>query len=325
MLNKFSLIYAIIAACGTMAGLLASFSCLAYWWKHGRARSMPEVKLNREAWLHLGLGGLLLALFLHLLLVPLWFLMLQSFVSAVPGAICMIGVHQNVPAVAWTASVFKLVVPAVCLTWIIAEQLDRKDMHQTLLSFRVYMFGPLALFFIVAAGLDFLFLVSVDTTNQVGCCLAPQNQEPTPLAQFAGNSKLYLIFAIATLLMLTGFLLKQLRGRGYAALGAFGNILFLFLLACSLQTRLTSIYLPGNLPLANEHQCIFCLFLTSPLVVAGFALSWAGSSLGFAAYIIRIFLVRRKDAGQPRSRLNNYFRLSVIISWSGTVLLLVSL
>lgn len=269
ILNKFIVTYLLFSAISLilgMAALIVAWWVKRTWWIGQSAEEQSEVE--KRLYLIISLIGL--GFVFRLVLVPLWFVSLQSMIPSVPGAMCLFGVHQISTPVSWAATGFKILLPFFYGFWLVLDRLDRKVESRPFLETKLTFLFPFGLMMIVESALDLKLLFTVPP-RQVSCCTsffdAPSGTIPQVIDRF-GAVWVEVWYLLIFLIIGSGIInfLYQKKGRpawarilvearpfiGIQALIIIGALLSFFL---ALHTKISPLFL--HLPF---HHCIFCLW-----------------------------------------------------------------
>ena len=108
-----------------------------------------------EKRVYLVITVLALGFILRLFMVPLWFRSLHSMIISIPGAMCLVGVHNINPSLSYVASSLKLILPAFYGYWLILNQLDRKIATQPFMKQKLAALAPLGILIVIETILTF--------------------------------------------------------------------------------------------------------------------------------------------------------------------------
>ncbi len=268
ILNSYIIIYLICSVMSLYIGLVALFNgfyILMRWDKHNDT----EEQYYLEKRVYLIITVLFIGFSLRIFMFPLWFFTLNSMIISIPGAMCLVGVHNVSPTVAYTSSALKLILPSLYLYWLVLNFLDRKVETQPFMKKKLWLLTPLGVLILTETVLDISFFFSVPP-RQVSCCTSLFDVPRDDLLQIAVEStwRWVVIFYIMAAFFFSEsvyFLTAQKKGliSGKNWWGAKKWLIFLqtililstmivFILA--FQTKIAPLFL--KLPF---HQCIFCL------------------------------------------------------------------
>lgn len=276
LLNKYIVIYALFLVCSLGVGLLAAGYGLMVLLRR-RADDTVEKRHHLEKYLYLCTSAMLIGALVRIVMAPLWFAMLHSLIPAIPGAMCLAGVHLNVGGHAWAASSMKLILPLLYFSWIYITKIDRSRPDQPFFRLRQILLVPLTFFLFGEAFLDVRFLTGL-TPSPVTCCTAifDFNTQGIPQALTETHWYFVIVFFAALLLQMLAMLPRS-AGRWAPLSVIVLSIVLLGALPLALHTRLSPLILDSPF-----HHCIFCVLQNNPWVLFGFALSMIAIYLSFA-------------------------------------------
>ena len=249
-------------------GLIAAFNGFAVW-KNWNIESDAEDQYRLEKKVYLIITVLFLGFALRLLMFPLWFFILHTMIPSVPGAMCLVGIHNINPSVSYVASVFKLVMPVFYAYWLILNLLDRRIETQPFMKQKLWLLTPLGTLILIETIIDALFLFSVPP-RQVSCCTSLFDVPRNDLLQIVSESSwlwVVVFYSLSVILLCTMvyFFTAQkksmLTGKGwwfgkknFMLIETLFIILVFITFILSLHTKISPLFL--GLPF---HHCIFCL------------------------------------------------------------------
>ena len=305
IINRFISTYLLLSLLSLMTGLGALV--VAWWVKKALWAGQPieeQHELEKKLYLVLSLIGLGFAI--RLILVPLWFLTLQSMIASVPGAMCLYGVHQIRSPISWISTGLKILLPFIYGFWLVMDHLDRRVESHPFRETKLVFLFPLGLIMLVESSLDLRFLFTVPP-RQVSCCTSFFDAPPDVIPEiFTQTSWLWVkIWFILTLLIsgvgaaLYFFKKKKparktktpVENRPVAVIQLVFVMAALASFFLALHTKISPLFL--HLPF---HHCIFCLWqevwdapLFTALILIGY---WS-----FATYSGITFLKKYKRVG----------------------------
>lgn len=260
ILNTYILTYLLLSFLSLAVGLAAIVHglCVARKWRPERS-SEEQYALEKKVYLSITL--VTLGFYMRLMLVPLWFLTLQSLVPSIPGAMCLCGVHLAKTPYAFIATTLKFILPMAYGYWLALNALDRSIESQPLMRRKLYTLIPLGLLMVAESFFDLTFLFSVKP-RVVECCSSIFDDPAQRFLQtmtYSGWGWVIVFFAAGfVLLALATFLLRRVRSRAGILLWMLGPLtLIAFVLA--IHTRLSPMFL-----YAQFHHCIFCVWQKLP-------------------------------------------------------------
>ncbi len=231
-----------------------------------------EEKHLLEKDFYLAFSGIAVILLIRLFLVPIYFWTMQGFVPLIPGAMCLWGVFEAVPA-AWGALLLKFVLPIVYVGWMLLYYINGKSKANSLMQNMMAFFILISPLVIIDSGVDVLIFSAIRPL-QVGCCstaidVGPQ-LVPGAIGALSGQMQLLIVFflmagAFAFLLFLAAKHQKALWGALALSLPLAGVYVL----------NMTEVLAPWLLHLPFHH-CPFCLLQDHPLAVVFTTLIWLG-------------------------------------------------
>ena len=268
ILNNYIITYLVCSSLSLVIGLLAAVNGFLVWKKWDITNPADEqYRLEKKVYLIITI--LSLGFFLRILMTPLWFWTLHSMIISIPGAMCLVGVHNIAAPISYIASGLKLILPALYGYWLILNLLDRYVPTQPFMKQKLMFLTPLGILILAETILDASFLFSV-SPRQVSCCTSLFDVPREDILQIATESTwIWVVIFYILAFFISGeivyFLIAQKRsalpnrGRwfGKKSLMFFETLAILLLLVVfilALQTRISPLFL--GLPF---HHCIFCL------------------------------------------------------------------
>ena len=288
VLNFYIITYLICAVISLFIGSIATLTGYKIW-KRWDITNSAETQYRLEKKVYLIISVLSIGFILRLFAFPLWFLTLNSMIISIPGAMCLAGVHNANAPLAYIASTFKLILPAIYGFWLILNLLDRKVATQPFMKLKLFLLTPLGLLILSETITDIFFLFSVPL-RQVSCCTSLFDTPKNNLHQLISGSNwmwvvLFYVLALIILAEIIFFLIAQKKSTASIKKNWFGSkslmlietimIIFCFItFLLALQTKISLLFL--DLPL---HHCIFCLcqgvwdlFLSFCMIMTGLTL-----------------------------------------------------
>lgn len=298
ILNKIIIIYSLLLFCSLALGFIGGAAGILSLARVRQTRTLEQRKtLENRA--YLAMAAVLLGAGLRLVMLPLWFYMLEELVPVIPGAMCLKGVHQNVPFYSWAASAFKIILPLFYLSGILLYLIDRQLMTQPFMRIRHWLLMPLLLLLVTETWLDVQFLSGLQATA-VPCC----GQLSTPVS--AGGILLTTesswwpvgLFSLAFVFQTAIFRLPEKIPHRFLLAGIC-SLFLMVLLPLALHGKLSPLLLA--IPF---HTCIFCLLQTNPLSLLGFSLILIGGYLAFSFSMVGLaaWFTGSLEAVQPALR-----------------------
>jgi hypothetical protein len=280
VLNKFVVVYYLFLFISLAMGALAAASGL---WVllHTKNTATHEAARRFEKYLYLSISAMMVGAVVRLLMVPLWFFTLQGLVTAIPGTMCLAGVHDNVPIYSWLASGMKLVLPGLYMAWLFVIAADRQIVEQPFFRTRQLLLIPLIVLLLGESLLDVRFLTALKPTP-VSCCTAlfDLNTQNVPPVLTQSHWYFVALFPLALGVQTGLLLLRQTNAKVHLGIITLAVVAFISLLL-AMHTKLSPLLLETPF-----HHCVFCLMQTNALVLTGFVLLMAGIYLSVACGII---------------------------------------
>ncbi len=184
ILNAFTLTYLLCSTACLATIAMASLTGVNAGWRWDRSKE-TEDRYRLEKRVYLVVTLLSVAFVGRIFMIPLWFFALHSLIPSIPGALCLVGVHQASFPAAGISSGMKLITPALYLYWLQLHGADRRIPTQPLMQPKLLFLAPLGLFALVEVCMDLRSLFSVPL-RRVSCCAslidAPTDVLATPAA-----------------------------------------------------------------------------------------------------------------------------------------------
>lgn len=284
IINKYMVIYYLFLACSFILGLLSAVIGLKTIWKW-RFIKTPEEQYNLEKNFYLCSSAMFVGISIRIMMIPLWYFMLQSLIPLIPGAMCLAGVHACVPFYSWAASSLKIILPLLYFTWIMITILDNKMKKHPFLNFRHYFLIPVILFVFLETFVDMKYLFSL-APRTVTCCTAMFDLgSSSTTAQIFTETHWGWVLGFCVIFVLQNILmmLSKKNNRIIDSSLIIGSILLSIALLFSLHTKLSPVILE-----APFHHCIFCLVQINMFVLIGTAVLMLGVYFNFVYGLLRI-------------------------------------
>ena len=317
LLNKYIVIYFLFLFSSLAISLLSAtvgLKTILKW----RSDQTSETRRLLENKLYLCRSAMFVGASVRVIMAPLWFLMLQSLIPLVPGAMCLAGVHLAVPVYSWLASAMKLLLPLFYFTWIIIEMADRKIMAQPFLKFRHLFLMVVIIAVLAETFLDIKYLLAVKPVN-VTCCTALFDMGSDNIPPLLTESHWYFVIAFVLALVVQTVYLLRPRKEKMAFLLIIILALILFItLPLGLHTQLSPLLLD-----APFHHCIFCLLQNNFFILAGGGVSLLAIYFSFAYGLIGFIGNDKEGQAQIRGFLKKVRLISLFLSAAGFSLLLI--
>jgi hypothetical protein len=260
ILNAYVVSYLLLSFLSLLVGggaMLVGVGVVRKW----KEESSSEEQYQLEKKVYLSMTLVMLGLYMRLALTPLWFLMLQSFVPSIPGAMCLAGVHLLQTPYSFVSTVLKFILPMGYGYWLVLNSLDRRIESQPLMRTKLYALIPLGLLMLFETLSDLRFIFSVKPMF-VNCCSSLFDDPASALGQkltYSGWGWVIAYFVLSlSLLALSVYLWRRPRHRIGVLLWLLSPATIIaFVLA--MHTRLSPMLLH-----AQFHHCIFCIWQKKP-------------------------------------------------------------
>ncbi|HLA28131.1 MAG TPA: hypothetical protein VJZ49_09590 [Syntrophales bacterium] len=323
ILNDYIVTYLVCSFFSLLVGLVAAVNGF-HVWRRWDITSQAEEQYRLEKRVYLIITLLSLGLILRFLMVPLWFWTLHSIIISIPGAMCLVGVHNINAPLSYIASGLKLVMLPLYGYWLFLNYLDRKVVTQPFMKQKTVFLAPLGILILLETILDALFLLSVPP-HQVSCCtsLFDVPAESVPQVIPASAWSWVAVFYVLVLFIMgemVFFLIAQERsasskkGRwfGKKSLLISETLIIAFLSVVFIQalhTKISPLFL--GLPF---HHCIFCLCQDVWDVLLSMSMIFTGLIL----LLIYFWVVSLAGYGEVNETLSG--KMVKLLRWSGTLL-----
>lgn len=312
IINKVIAIYFFLLFVSIAVGLVGAgigLSSLIKWKKE-----LSHEKRNAiEEKLYLSMSAIFLGVCIRVVMLPIWFYMLQGLIPVVPGAMCLSGIHQNVPFYSWIASALKLVLPFLYLTWLTVSFIDRKNKEQPFLKLRHLFLIPLVVFLLVESFFDIAFITSLKPIP-VPCCTALFDMGSDTLPDLFTDRHWYFVGALLAVLIaqLAVLSISKFKITTFLAAG-FLSIAIFILLPLAHHTQLSPLLLETPF-----HHCVFCLLQNKPAILLGTILVLFGVYFSFSYAVVGLSAIKSGalDATQPSLKRLKWFAITVLVSGS---------
>jgi len=137
ILNNYIITYLVCSFLSLFVGLVAAVNGFQVW-RRWDITSQEEEQYRLEKRVYLIITLLSLGLILRFLMVPLWFWTLHSMIISIPGAMCLVGVHNTNAPLSYIASGLKLVMLPLYGYWLFLNYLDRKVVKQPFMKQKTF-------------------------------------------------------------------------------------------------------------------------------------------------------------------------------------------
>ena len=323
ILNNYITTYLVCSFLSLFIGIIAVIYGFPVW-KKWDLNKEDEEQYRLEKKIYLIITVLSLGFLLRILMIPLWFLALHSMIISIPGAMCLVGVHNAAPSISYVASSLKLVLPAFYGYWLILNMLDRKVVTQPFIKQKLMLLTPLGIFILAETIFDVSFFFSTPP-RQVSCCTSLFDVPRDDILQIAIESTwvwvvIFYILAIIILGNIIYFLIAHKKSTSSGRENRFGSkalmlvetplaIFFFVVFVLALQTKISPLFL--HLPF---HHCIFCLCQEVMDALISFCMVFIGITL----FTIYFWIVSSKNYADANPVLAP--NMITLLKWSGFML-----
>lgn len=243
--------------------------------------NLEEYEASEQKYYLLSMIGIIVLLG-RLLIVPVFFWMLQSLVPFCPGAMCAYGVMNVGSPYSFIDLTLKIVLPFAYGAWIVLELANRTHPELPLMTHLARSFLLILLpMVVIEAALDVLFVATVKPVF-APCCGSVYDVDPpfSPSSLFGPEFGMFLLVVLvilASILILVQWSPIKPRARSVPILilALSAGLVYLFVLHDT--------YAPLVLGLP-DHHCPYCLFQEFPDTAFFTVLFWVGiASAGWRA------------------------------------------
>ncbi len=247
--------------------------------------NLEEYEASEQKYYLLSMIGIIVLLG-RLLIVPVFFWMLQSLVPFCPGAMCAYGVMNVGSPYSFIDLTLKIVLPFAYGAWIVLELANRTHPQLPLMTHLARSFLLILLpMVVIEAALDVLFVATVKPVF-APCCGSVYDVDPpfSPSSLFGPEFGMFLLVVLvilASILILVQWSPIKPRTRSVPTLilALSAGLVYLFVLHDT--------YAPLVLGLP-DHHCPYCLFQEFPDTAFFTVLFWVGiASAGWRAIMER--------------------------------------
>lgn len=264
--SAMALLLSIIALILTIAMLFPTVKIFRQWNK-----SSQEDKPQLEKVFYLTFAAVVIVLGIRLFLVPLHFWTMQSFVPMIPGAMCLWGVFDAVPGVAWAGLLLKFVLPILYIGWLLLAYVNNKCRTHPLMQNMMGFFIITAPLVLIDSAVD-IFTFSQISPVQVNCCTSAIDVGNRPIPTLIGGVSGQLLLVAIFFIVAASFAASLLLALKYRV-AHWISLALSIPLAAILVVTITEVFTPWILRLPFHH-CPFCLFFQHPLAIVYTALLW---------------------------------------------------
>jgi hypothetical protein len=323
ILNSYIIAYLVCSFFSLLIGLVSAINGF-YVQSRWDITNQEEEQYRLEKRVYLIITLVSLGLLLRLLMIPVWFCTLHSMIISIPGAMCLIGVHNITTPYSYLASSLKLVLLPLYGYWLILNLLDRQVVTQPFMKHKLRFLTPLGMLILCETILDASFLLSVPP-RQVSCCTSLFDVPRENILPLVSQSTwLWFIMFYGLILFIWGellyFFVAQRRSTAFSQRWWFGNKTFMFLqtlvivftfvvFILALHTKISPLFL--HLPF---HHCVFCLGQE----VWDALLSFSMLSMGLTFFLIYFWVVSSVNYSNINLILTE--KMLRLLKWSGAML-----
>lgn len=323
ILNSYIITYLVCSSLSLFIGLAVAFNGFRIWRKWDiTSHADAQYRLEKEVYLIITIVSL--GFFLRILMVPLWFWSLYSMIISIPGAMCLVGVHNVNAPYSYVASALKLILPALYAYWLILNLLDRKVATQPFMKQKLMFLPPLGILIVIETILDISFFFSTPP-RQVSCCTSLFDIPREGVVQIVTEATwiwvvLFYVLAFFVVGEIIYFLFFQKRSTSPGKERWFGNksamfmqtlvIIVLFVVyILALHTKISPLFL--GLPF---HHCIFCLGQE----VWDALLSFSMIFIGLCLFVVYFWVISSSKYREVNPLLSE--KMVRLLKWSGCML-----
>jgi len=267
-------------------------------------KSDDEERHELEKGFYLTFSVVMVVLGIRLFLVPLYFWNMQSFVPLVPGAMCLWGVFNALPEIAWPSLFLKIVLPAAYLSWLLLARINSSCRTNPLIRNLMALFIILTPFLLIDFGTE-VYVLSQLSPVEVSCCSSAidvgTRLVPGAIGAVSGQTLLLLILFPYSLLYVASLMLST---RSRAA--RLNTLAITIPIGILLTVAITETLTPWLLRLPFHH-CPFCLFFQHPLSLVFIVLFWFGLATPWLTLVTRRLGRLNDEAKEVEDRLSKTF------------------
>ncbi len=278
-------------------------------------KSNEEEKYELEKDFYLTYSAVVIVLGIRLFLVPLYFWTLQSLVPAIPGAMCLWGVFNALPELAWPALCLKFILPVAYAGWLLLARINSgcktNPLMQNLMAFFLFL-SPIL---IIDSMVDILIFVKL-TPIEVSCCSSAIDVGPRPIPVWIGtlSGQTFLVLVFFSLsAVFTASLVLALRYKVFEWI----SLVLTLPLAGTLVLTITEALTPWLLHLPFHH-CPFCLLFQNYPSLVFVALFWFALATPWLILITKKLGSETDEARSVEARLRKttltYASIAMIIA-----------
>ncbi|GAB4411032.1 MAG: hypothetical protein OHK0032_06840 [Thermodesulfovibrionales bacterium] len=169
IINTYVVITLFIALLTVFLSIMLGVASLNIYRRWGDVRHVEErIAIENRSYLLLNIAVAIL--FVRLLSWPFFYATLQSFVSDVPGAMCIFGVTRVKPYLSGIVQIFKPAVSFAIGGWMLLNSLDRKTETAPLFKRKFLFLFIVSILIFADSSLDLIYLTGFKVANPVACC-----------------------------------------------------------------------------------------------------------------------------------------------------------
>ena len=318
ILNSYIITYIVCSLVSLLLGLTAVVNGIFALIKWDITKNADD-QYRLEKRVYFVITALCLSFFMRIFMVFLWFFALNSMIISIPGAMCLVGVHNVSVPLSYVATAMKLVLPSLYGYWLVLNYLDRQVPSQPFLKQKLFFIAPLGILMITEAALDMSFFFSAPP-RQVSCCTSLFDIPGEDVVNIiSGSSWIWVIsFYILSLLLISQVIYffffqkkssaheKKWFGNKYLLIASTGLIsLVIGTFIFALQTKISPLFL--ELPF---HHCIFCLLQEETDALISFLLIFMGLNLALI-YFWTISSSKYREVNNILSK-----HVMILLKWS---------
>ena len=235
---------------------------------------------------YLTMTAVVIALGIRLFMVPLFFWTMQGFVPSIPGAMCLWGVFNAIPSLAWGDLLTKIVLPVLYVGWLLMVLLNSRSGTNSAMRGLMAFFLLISPLAVVDSALDISIMLGIKPV-EVSCCSNAIDVGPRPLPAAIGDvsgQTILLVAFLASSLVFIAILRVSRKSRIWLAASLVTSIV----LAIGFTLTLTEVLTPWLLDLPFHH-CPFCLLFLHPLSILFTTLFWVGISAPWLVTMASVF------------------------------------
>jgi len=234
-------------------------------------RADEEEKYELEKEFHLTNAVVCIVFAIRMFAVPLYFWTMQILVPMIPGAMCLWGVFNTLPALCWSTLVLKLALPMLYFGWLILARINDRCRRNPLIVNLMGLYVALSPLLMADSLVD-LTIFSRLNPVQVACCTSAIDIWGRPIPPLVLGISGQLVLLVSYLALSTAYALLCHAASRKPAFEWVATASCLALIPMSIFT-ITEVLTPWilNLPL---HHCPFCLLYLAPASILFFAALW---------------------------------------------------